>query len=96
MDTMKKKCAIYVGTFFGTTFLLWMFLVVAAMIPNSLIQENMKESALAYARTDAFVYSEKQNETVDNYADAIWLNIAWYMGEGNPFVSTLDTCYYDG
>lgn len=68
------------------------------MLPNSLIQENMQESAKTYSQAEAFVYSSDRrlNKTTDNYADAIWLNIAWYMGKGNPFTAALDTCYYDG
>ena len=58
----------------------------------------MLKSALAYAQEDAFSYCDgnKMNGVADNYADSIWLNVAWYMGKGNPILSTLDTQYFDG
>ena len=49
-------------------------------------------------QTEAFAYCDgnKMNGISDNYADSIWLNVAWYMGKENPFFSSIDTKYYDG
>ena len=68
------------------------------MIPNNLIQENMKKSAITIGKSAAFAYcdGDKMNGIADNYADSIWLNVAWYMGKGNPIISSVDTWYYDG
>lgn len=98
MKFNKKDLAVCFLTFSGTLFLLWLFLILSASIPNAKIQDNMIKSALVYAQEDAFSYCDgsKMNGIADNYADSIWLNVAWFMGEGNPIKSSLDTQYYDG
>ncbi len=89
------QCA---GVFCLTLSVSWLFLIIAAAVPNSLIRENMEKSALVYCQVRPFAYEdgEKMNGIADNYADSIWVNVAWYMGKGNPFVSSIDTKYYDG
>lgn len=98
MKITKRELLICFITFIGTLFLSWIFLILSSCIPNAKIQENMLKSALAYAQEDAFSYCDgnKMNGVADNYADSIWLNVAWYMGKGNPILSTLDTQYFDG
>lgn len=98
MKINKKDLTICFMTFAGTLFLLWLFLILSASIPNAKIQDNMVKSALVYAQEDAFSYcdGDKMNGIADNYADSIWLNVAWFMGKDNPILSTLDTQYYDG
>lgn len=98
MKINKKDLTICFMTFTGTLFLLWLFLILSASIPNAKIQDNMVKSALVYAQEDAFSYcdGDKMNGIADNYADSIWLNVAWFMGKDNPILSTLDTQYYDG
>lgn len=96
-----KKSRILVqgmGIFFGTLAILWLFMVLSASIPNSLIKENMTKSAVIMTQTEAFAYHEgtKMNGISDNYADSIWLNVAWYLGNDNPFISSVNTGYYDG
>lgn len=87
-----------IGIFAGTLLLLWGFLIVAAAIPNHALQKNMEKSALYYTKSEAFAFCDKErmNGIADNYADSIWVNVAWYMGKGNPMVSSIDTIYYDG
>lgn len=77
---------------------LWGMLVIASLIPNGMIRENMEKSALTYKEKDAFSFEnhQKWNGISDNYADTILLNISWNMGGGNPLLSSLDTWYYDG
>ena len=86
------------GIFIGLLAILWLFMILSASIPNSFLKKNMVKSALMIARTDAFAYCEgnKLSGIADNYADSIWLNVAWYMGKENPCFSSIDTKYYDG
>lgn len=95
---MKKEILRYIGIFVVTLVGLWILLIGTAMIPNKKIQEKMSASAYSYGKTEAFAFCDesKWSGIADNYADSIWLNIAWYMGKGNPVYATLDTKYYDG
>lgn len=82
----------------GVLIVLWLMLVLAAMIPNTALQENMEKSALSYKEKEAFSFEggRHMNVVSDNYADAILLNVSWNMGIGNPLTASLDTKYYDG
>jgi len=76
---------------------LYLFMVCVAAIPNAAIKENMRSSAMCYANADRYAFTEDgsfQNVT-DNHADILWLNMGWQMGMGNPFLSALDTKYFD-
>lgn len=98
MYVKGKRILSYIGIFVITIISLWLLLIGAAMISNNQIKENMIKSALLYGQVDAFAFCDdkKWNGVADNYADSIWLNIAWYMGEGKPVRASLDTKYYDG
>ena len=93
-----KKFIQWIGLYTILLGILWLFLVGTAMIPNNLIQENMKKSAVVIGKEKAFAYQDgdKMNGIADNYADSIWVNIAWFMGRENPMKNSLDTWYYDG
>lgn len=96
-----KKCKNFIQWIGLYTILLgalWLFLIAAAMIPNNLIKENMKKSAITIGKSDAFAYcdGDKMNGIADNYADSIWVNVAWFMGKGSPVKASVDTWYYDG
>lgn len=82
----------------GLLAVLWLMLVLASMIPNAALKENMEQSALSYREKEAFSFegSHRLNAVSDNYADAILLNISWNMGVGSPLTASLDTKYYDG
>ena len=86
------------GVFIGLLAILWLFMILSASVPNSFLQKNMTKSALTIINADAFAYCDgnKLNGIADNYADSIWLNVAWYMGKENPLLSSIDTRYYDG
>ncbi|MGN0700954.1 MAG: hypothetical protein ACI4J8_08140 [Oscillospiraceae bacterium] len=74
---------------------LWAALVAAAAIPNERIYDNMYESAMFFKDHAPYVNESQLRLAQDNYADAILLNVTWNMGS-DPFVSTLNSAYYDG
>lgn len=92
------KITKYIAVFVVTLLVLWLLLVLSAMIPNAAIQGNMEKSAQTYSNraTYEFTDGDKFQSVADNYADSIWLNIAWNIGNGNPLQSTVQTNYYDG
>lgn len=88
---------LYGAVFSGLLLLLYLLLVFSAAIPNSAILKQMVKSAVYISNEKPYVFSEDgqfQNIT-DNLADQMWLNIGWHMGSGSPFLSVLDTQYYD-
>lgn len=94
----KKTVLGCVGVFCGVLAALWLTLVLAAAIPNALLQSNMEKSALSYKERDAFEFTrgDRWCSIADNYADTILLGVAWNMGEGDPVTASLDTKYNDG
>lgn len=84
--------------FTATLLSLCLMLTLSALIPNNAIRSNMEQSALNYREADAFQFhnGKRMNSVSDNYADTILMNVSWHMGEGDPFVSALNTRYYDG
>ena len=74
---------------------LWAALVAAAAIPNERIYDNMYESAFFFKDRAPYVNESQLRLVQDNYADVILLNVTWNMGS-DPFVSTLNSAYYDG
>jgi len=89
---------VYIGVFAGLLLALYLMMVVSALIPNAAIQKHMRSSAALYANTERYTFSEDgvfQN-VADNYADQLWLNIGWNLGNGNPFRRTLETRFFDG
>jgi len=87
----------YTVVFTGLLFVLYLMMVLFATLPNAAIKNNMRSSAKYFINEEPFAFSEDRfyQNIADNYADQIWTNIGWYMGYGNPFVSVLDTKYYD-
>lgn len=98
MGLTKKSFAAHIVLFVALTAAMWMFLIIAAGIPNRMLLENMTKSALSYKEEDAFSFRYKNRwcSVADNYADSILLNVSWNMGRGNPFRASLDTGYYSG
>ena len=74
---------------------LWAALVAAAAIPNERIYDNMYKSAMFFKDHAPYVNESQLRLAQDNYADVILLNVTWNMGS-DPFVSTLNSAYYDG
>ncbi len=93
-----RSVAKHTVVFAVVLFLLWLLLFLSALIPNDAIRDNMEKSALAYKERTAFEFTsgDKLNSVADHYADSIWLNVSWNMGEGNQLVSSIRTNYYDG
>ena len=79
-------------------FLLWLLLFLSALIPNDAIQDNMEKSANTFKEHSTYEFADGSsfNSVADYYADALWLNIAWNIGEGNSLKSVIQTDYYDG
>jgi len=100
MVKMKKHKIFLQGflVWLGVLGVLWVFLIATAAIPNEMIKENMLKSTYVIAKEELFAYREgsKMSGMVDNYADSIWLNVAWYMGKDTPVRASVDTKYYDG
>lgn len=95
---MARKILIHIGAFAAAVALLWGALILTALIPNESIRENMLKSAESYVKPDPFSFENgrKYNAVADNYADVILQNILWNIKNDDPFVSSLDTKYYDG
>lgn len=87
------KC---IGVFFITIAALWVLLILTSLIPNGKIRTNMFGSAEQYNGAAPFYQSAGRNTVTDNYADVILLNVLWNIKSDDPFVSSLDTKYYDG
>ena len=95
---VKRRHIVYIAVFGVLLLLLYLLLAFTAAIPNSAILKRMHKSAYYYSNENSYVFSEdgRHQNITDNLADQMWLNIGWHMGTGNPFVSALDTRYYDG
>lgn len=92
------SAAKHTAVFAVVLFLLWLLLFLSVLIPNDMIRDNMEQSALSYKERTAFEFADgkKLNSVADHYADSIWLNVSWNMGEDSPLVSSIRTNYYDG
>lgn len=84
-----------IAVFAAVLLALWAALVAAAAIPNERIYDNMYESALFFKDHAPYVNESQLRLVQDNYADVILLNVTWNIGN-DPFVSTLNSAYYDG
>lgn len=87
-----------VGIFLLSIAVLMALLVLTSCIPNESIKAQMVGSALSYQKEEPYVFGEngRFNGVVDNYADAILLNVLWNIKSEEPVKSALDTKYYDG
>ena len=92
------SAAKHTAVFAIVLFLLWLLLFLSVLIPNDMIRDNMEQSALSYKERTAFEFTDgkKLNSVADHYADSIWLNVSWNMGEDSPLISSIRTNYYDG
>lgn len=92
-----RSAALHTALFFAVMVFLWLSLTAAAAIPNDAIRANMEKSVYYYADVKPYqFYGDRWRAIEDNYADAILLGITWNMGEGDPFVSALNTRYHNG
>lgn len=93
---MIKKILFYTGSFLAAICILWSALILTSLIPNEKLRDNMLDSALLMNGADPFPQKDGRNTITDNYADIILLNVIWNIDSGKPFVSSLDTKYFDG
>lgn len=96
-----KKTIKYIIIFIVTVLILFLLLVITALIPREKIENNIRES------TEAF-YNDKDRKTLEKteilgrkqyeyrhiYADAILLNIIYYIDTNNPIESIMEAKYY--
>lgn len=73
-----------------------LFLVLSALIPRDMIQENITESADYLCERDVFFYAKvgDKSSRIDRYADSILLNIAYNYQSDNPLTSVMSSSYY--
>lgn len=95
---MKKKIFGCACIFAASLTALYLLLTLSAAIPNGAISRNMIKSAESYSDLKPFEpgKSGTLGSVSDNYADCVLLGVAYNMGNGNPFVSSVNTGYYDG
>ena len=86
----------YAAVFLITVILLTGWLVLAAMIPQSAIQENVLESAEYLCDGELFgtVVEGVEGSKIDRYADSILLAIAYQYDSGHPLESVMRSSYY--
>jgi hypothetical protein len=94
----SQPYGLYIAVFSVLLLGLYLLSVLCVTVPNRAITRHMLESAVYISNEDPYVFPEdgKYQNITDNLADQMWLNIGWHMGSGNPFISALDTRYYDG
>ena len=97
---MKKirQGLICLAVFAAVMTVLYLLLVLSAVIPNEAVADHMRETARHFFVAERYAFSDsgRLRDVTDNYADQIWMNISWHMGEGNPFESVLRSQYNDG
>lgn len=96
---MKKSRNIlrHLGAFFGVLAALYALLFFSALIPNHALAQNMESSGSYFADQSYYPNQNGRFQSIaDNRADQLLVNIAWYMGEGNPLTAVIDTRYYNG
>lgn len=89
----------YIGIFFATLCLLIGLLVLSYTIPQEKIYENSKASAEYMAENETDFYMPLLSEDLfelHDYADAIWLSIAYNADTEHPLKSALEGKYYNG
>ncbi|MGN0695575.1 MAG: hypothetical protein ACI4J5_02280 [Oscillospiraceae bacterium] len=93
---MLKKILLYFGSFLAAAAVLWTALVLTSMIPNEKLKDNLLRSSEMLSGAEPFSQEQSRNTITDNYADVILLNVIWNIDSSDPFVSSLDTKYFDG
>lgn len=93
---MIKKILLYTGSFLAAIIILWSALFFTSLIPNEKIKDNLLITAYKMNGADPFPQNSSRNTISDNYADIILMNVIWNIDSSDPFVSSLDTKYFDG
>lgn len=73
-------------------------MTLCALIPRDAIADNVKKCADYYSNRYMFQQMTKDEDStvVHNYADLVWLNIAWFQNSDAPFTSAIDARFYEG
>ena len=83
----------YIGVFSATLALLILLLVLSCTIPQKKIYENSRLSAEFMTKNETDFYNPLLSEekfVIHNYADAIWLSIAYSIDSEHPLKSALE------
>lgn len=94
-----KEILKYIVVFFATLAILIGLLVLSCTIPRDKIYENSKASAEYMSENETDFYMPLLSEDIfelHNYADAIWLSIAYSVDSKHPLKSALEGKYYNG
>ena len=96
MKNRFKTLASYILILVVSTALLFGFLLASAYIPQDWIQAHMEESADILCEHNRIWYMLPGVESSQNhlYADAITVNIAYHLSDGNPLESVMWARYY--
>ncbi len=96
MGTVIKKCINLIICFIISAALMSGLLVLSAMIPREKIEDKMLESAEFLYKSEIFgkVIKDVKGSTIDRYADAILLNIAYHYDPDDPLRSVMSSSYY--
>lgn len=70
--------------------------VLTASIPQSAVEENVRQAAAFYESADMFqqLWERDSSTVVHHYADAVLLNILWNQDSSQPLRAALDSVYY--
>lgn len=93
---MVKHGLKYILIFLVTVTILTGMLVLAAKLPKSAIEDNVRESAEYLCQGELFgnVIEGVKNSKIDRYADSILLAIAYQYDSGRPLESIMWSSYY--
>ncbi|MCR5734537.1 MAG: hypothetical protein K6G22_08035 [Lachnospiraceae bacterium] len=96
MGTVIKKCINLIICFIISAALMTGLLVLSAMIPREKIEDRMLESAEFLYKSEIFgkVIKDVIGSTIDRYADAILLNIAYHYDPDDLLRSVMSSSYY--
>jgi hypothetical protein len=92
----KKTIILYPAVFAAGLVLFVLLLVGVAMIPRSMIEKHMLESAEYFKGCSNFYYVVDGIEAsqIDRYSDAISLSILWGYDSDHPLTSVMWAYYY--
>ena len=93
---MIKNGFKYILVFIVAVILLTGILVLAALIPQSAIRQNVQESAEYLCEGELFgrVIEDAKGSEIDRYADSILLAIAYQYDSSHPLRSVMWSSYY--
>lgn len=95
-EKLKKQIKKYIITFFVVIFFCIISLIISVMLPKNKVDENCKAAAEVYNSTmNMFpeIQVGRRSTTIDNYADAISVNIIYSLEQSRPLSSVLEAKY---